>query len=115
MSKHESVEEKKFKQKAEERWDAEVIKLTMVGRYGRVGRGDRLTLLPCKPHAIPLCFEFKRDGKEPTKIQEYYRDRFKRMGIPTYVVYTAKEALIICKKALRSKALSKRVDKVRRK
>lgn len=113
MSKKEIVEENKFKREAERRWDAEVIKLGMMGRYGRVGRGDRLVLLPAKPFAIPICFEFKRDGKEPSKIQEYYRRRFKRMGIPTYVVYKAKEALKICAEALRTKAVPKRIDKVR--
>jgi len=113
MSKREAVEERKFKKKVEERWDAEVIKLMMVGRYGRVGRSDKLVLLPCKPFAIPVAFEFKQDGKQPTKIQEYYRRRFKSMGIPTYVVYTAKEALSICKKILRTKTFPKGVNQVR--
>lgn len=113
MGKHEIVEEKKFKNAAEEYWDAEVIKLTVMGMYGRVGRGDRLVLLPCKRRAIVICFEFKQEGKDPTKIQEYYRKRFKKMGIPTYVVTTAKEALLICKKALRTEAISERGNKVR--
>lgn len=110
MSKREAIEERKFKEQAEERWDAEVIKLTMIGRFGRVGRGDKLVLLPCKRRAIVLCFEFKQEGKSPTKIQLYYKRRFKRIGVPTYVVYTAKEAIKICKKAIRAEALSKGID-----
>lgn len=115
MSKNESVEEKKFKKRAEELWDAEVIKLMTAGRYGRVGRSDRLILIPSKPFAIPMAFEFKKVGKGPTKIQIYYRDRFRRMGIPTYVVYTSKEAIRLCKKAIRTKALPKGIHKIRRK
>lgn len=113
MSKDEAVEERKFKDEAERRWDAEVIKLTMFGRYGKVGRSDKLVLLPSKPFAIPVAFEFKRDGKEPTKIQQYYRRRFKAMGIPTYVVYTAKKAIAICEKIIQTKALPKDSNRVR--
>jgi hypothetical protein len=105
--KNEIVEETKFKRWAEERWDAEVIKLGMVGRFGRVGRSDKLVLLPAKPFAIPVAFEFKREGKKPTKIQEYYRKRFNRMGIPTYVVTKASKAMAICEEILRTKKLPK--------
>ena len=110
MVKYEIVEENKFKKEAERRWDAEVIKMGMHGIYGRVGRGDRLTLLPCKPRAIAICFEFKREGEEPTRIQLYYRRRFKRLGVPTYVVEKAEEALWLCEEAIRTKGIPERVN-----
>ena len=110
MRRLEKVEENKFVKKVTRELDAECIKLSTAGMYGRRGRADRLVLLPGEKVVF---FEFKRDGEEPTKQQAKHHKRLRSLGFKVYVVYRAQVAYEICRKALRSKAVPEGVHQVR--
>lgn len=87
-NKPEKVAEKNFATKVESHgWDC--IKLSTQGPYGRGGRNDRLVLAS---YGIVAVFEFKRDGEEAEKLQDFYHRRLEQMGHKTYVVYRCDEA-----------------------
>lgn len=105
----EKTEENKFVKKVESR-SGEAIKLQTQGPYGKGGYNDRLVLMPGR---VIVLFEFKRQGKSATQRQNYRHRRFKKMGIPCYVVYTSAEAIQILDQEIRSQAIPEGGDKVR--
>ena len=80
------------------------------GVYGKIGYPDVLALGPFKVHVL---FEFKKEGEKPTKLQAYRHRRLSKLGHPTHVVYTAKEAMQIFRAAIRAQRLSTRLDRIR--
>ena len=111
--KPEKVAERKFARKVEAN-GGDAIKLSMQGPYGRRGRNDRLVLMPGRVIAL---FEFKKEGEDPTKLQLFMHRKYRKMGIPVYVVYTCEEAWdfleVEIRKQLRSTEVPKGMRKVR--
>lgn len=108
--KPEKVAERRFARRVDEA-GGDAIKLSMQGPYGRRGRNDRLTVMPGR---VIVFFEFKKEGEEATKLQSFMHRKYRRMGIPVYVVYTCEEAWdlleVEIRKQLRSQKVSKRSD-----
>lgn len=90
-NKLERVEERKYVERAEGRGYV-VIKLAMSGPYGKAGFDDRITLAE---EGVTVLFEFKRDGEEPRKLQNYRHQTLKRLKHHHAVVYYADEAWAI--------------------
>jgi len=103
--KPEKIEENKFVTMCN-RAEYEAVKLSTQGMYGKRGFNDRCVF--AFPGVVAL-FEFKRIGEEARKLQKARHRKFKKLRIPTYVVYTAKEAWKILQKRIR---LAKRIERV---
>ena len=90
------------------KWKA--IKLGTAGVYGEVGWNDRMVLAS---GGVIIFFEFKREGEEPTRIQQSRHRDLQNMGFQTHVVYTCDEAKAILLSAVRTEDLPTGVHKIR--
>lgn len=84
MSKAEIVAERRFV-----RWvkdgGGDAIKLSTQGAFGRRGRNDRLVMMPGKFTAL---VEFKKEGEEPTALQDFTHRLYRKMGFPVFVAHS---------------------------
>lgn len=77
--------------------DAHEILHTKLSGEGQPGKPDRVFWLP---NGRPALVEFKRAGGKPTRLQQYYIERFKALGYSAAVIDRADEGVAWLEKLL---------------